>query len=216
MLINNINEQSCVKIHVTRTASRTFGTGCPRERRVKCKEYCLFIIFNIILLSRSNAQIDSRKLFNEIQTKCDSLLNHEKQQSPKIASYLIFLINLKLVNGSEGNVIISYIFNYSELKYYHFNYITSNNDCIILYDLNASFEDSSDLYNLEPFNKEDTMLLKSKLKNEPAWIFYHGKPMQYKIQNDCTLNYQRKEEDFIDNPHLLPPMKIERLKWDTR
>jgi hypothetical protein len=79
---------------------------------VRYREYCLFIVFNILLLSKSNAQIDTPKLFNEIQSICDSLLNLKKQQSAKIGSYLIFLIKIKSENDSQTNVIINNIYNY--------------------------------------------------------------------------------------------------------
>jgi hypothetical protein len=51
------------------------------------------------------------------------------------------------------------------------------------------------------------------LKVEPGYVFYHGKPLLFQVQKDGTLVYIKNEEDYIDNPQLLPPMRIEKYKW---
>lgn len=180
---------------------------------VRYREYCLFIVFNILLLSKSNAQIDTPKLFNEIQLKCDSLLIQDVEESNIIGSHLVFMCKV-FEYESKYKVVIKYIYNYSNLKFYKYNYISTSNDCIILYNIDSTIESKLDLKIIKPINDEDTLILINRLYGKDGgYIHSRERPLAYFVNPDGKLIFIKKEEDYIDNLYLLPPIRIEKYKW---
>jgi hypothetical protein len=136
------------------------------------------------------------------------------RQTPKIASHLVFLVKIKQDGESKISVIISNLYNGFDIEYYKFEYIKTQNNLVILFNINSSIVSSVDSFSLKPFSASDTALLQARLTSGMNWIFNDGKPLLFIVQQDGSLIYKTKTDQYIDHMHLLPPARIEKFRWD--
>jgi hypothetical protein len=175
------------------------------------KKIILFSFISICIYTDCKSQYVS---FKNIIFVTDSLFKDQRETNQFYSKYLVYLLRITQSKDKECLIQVKELHNYFELKYYKFNFISTDSHNIVLFNIDSIYLQNIDSLIIRRFIQNDSLLLRCRLLNEKgAFINSHKQPLLFQVQKDGTLVYIKKEEDYIDNPQLLPPMRIEKYKW---
>lgn len=164
--------------------------------------------------SALKAQTINNEVIANIKNLTDSIYTIEIFESAIYSKHLCFYIKTKRSRNDEVKIAIEKIFNYFELRFLDYNYISVNEKYHTLYLIDSTINVDEEVSMIRPIKNSDNLILRNKLlDSDSAFILYHGVPSTYKLTFNNKLELNDEHISINNNEFYKLPKKITIDKW---